>query len=250
MFDEVKDPATEEIQDVENPEEVSSGGSTPEDEVAGGQPQEGGSEEQKDEVPQFMNPNEVPPELKEAFKRMQRSFTKAMQKLAGEREKVELAEKILENPDKAIEIIAEATGRKLNEQRDEYVDDETANYVKNIAVEAIKPLLNQLGSEVAQLKVSLVQTYLDNQYPDWYLYENEMAELLQKHPSLGNDLDKLYLLAKSAHEEVNRSRTLSQKKPTSSTKPSSGRAEEETIRPTKDLDEAMKMAMKKLGIRV
>lgn len=227
----------EELETSENPEEES----------GGSEEKETGEKEEK----AFMNPNELPEELKPAFKKMQASFTRAMQKLAGERQKVELAEKILDNPDKAIELIAEATGKNIPSSsfESEPTDDETVAYVKNLAMEAIKPLVNQLGSEVAQLKVQLVQTYLDNQYPDWYLYENEMADLLKAHPSLGNDLDKLYLLAKSAHEEANLTKARSQKKPTSSTKPSSGRHETEEIKSAKNLDEAFDIALKRLGYK-
>ena len=172
-----------------------------------------------------------------------------MQKLAGERKKVELAEKILENPDKAIELIAEATGRNTPTQQPEQEEDETAEYVKVVAMSAIQPLIQQLSSEVATLKASLAQTYLDNQYPDWYLYENEMAELVNKHPSLGQDLDKLYLLAKSAHEEAAAIKAQSRKKPTSATKPSAGRHEAEEIKKAKNLDDAFNIALKKLGYK-
>lgn len=206
--------------------------------------------EPEDKEDKFMNPNELPPELKPAFKKMQASFTRAMQKLSGERDKIELADKLLENPKEALRILSEKAGISIDTPKpaDSPASD-TEKWVQEKALAAIQPMLKQLGSELASVKVQLAETYLTNMHPDWYLYENEMAGLLKQHPSLGTDLDKLYDLAKHGHDEVETLKKQGGKTSRIASKPSGSKHTIPDSPKAKTLDEAVAIAKAAHGIK-
>ena len=206
--------------------------------------------EPEDKEDKFMNPNELPPELKPAFKKMQASFTRAMQKLSGERDKIELADKLLENPKEALRILSEKAGITVDTPRpaDSPASD-TEKWVQEKALAAIQPMLKQLGSELASVKVQLAETYLTNMHPDWYLYENEMGALIKQHPSLATDLDKLYELAKHGHDEVEILKKQGGKTSRVASKPSGSKHTIPDSPKAKTLDEAVAIAKAQHGIK-
>lgn len=204
----------------------------------------------EDKEEKFMNPNELPPELKPAFKKMQASFTRAMQMLSGERDKVELANKLLENPKEALRLLSERVGVPLaTEKPADSSTSDTEKWVQERALAAIQPMLKQLGSELASVKVQLAETYLTNMHPDWYLYENEMAGLIKQHPSLATDLDKLYDLAKHGYDEAALLKKQGGKTSRIASKPSGSKHIVPDVAKAKNLDEAIEIAKRQHGIK-
>jgi len=203
----------------------------------------------------FLDPNELPAELKPAFKRMQASFTRAMQKLSGEREKVAMYDKLMENPQQAVELLAQKVGLSVNkagkvdpaEQGVEETD--TARWIRKIVQDELQPAVNAMKAEQGAFKAQSAISYLDKTYPDWYLYEDIMAEMVKRHPSLRDDLDNLYTLSKSGADKAVMLKKAAAKTEKVVTTSSKGRAGEVIPVKAKTVQEAFDIAKKQLGVK-
>lgn len=262
----VENPETGNLDDNEpNPEQLEQEASLEEESIqegvdeeeAGEELEEGTSEDELTDEERFLDPSNLPKELLPAFKRMQASFTKAMQKVASQREKIALFDKLMEDPEAAVGALAEKVGLRVSkkgaisephETAGEPEVTDTESWVRKIIREELTPVVEQLRQEQAEIKAKSAIAYLNETYPDWYLYEDTMAELVRRHPSLRDDLDNLYRLAKAGTERAIKTKKASSKQAEVLTKSSKGREAVTVPKKAKTIDEAFEIAKKQLGL--
>jgi len=211
------------------------------------------SEEPSDKEQTFMNPNELPKELLPSFKAMQKSFTRAMQRVAGDRDKIAMYDQLMVNPQQAIEQLAKKAGvqiqQPVNQQTGEEVSDtDTTKWIRKIVQDTLAPTIATMKAEQANIKAQTAIAYLNENHPDWYLYEDIMSELIKKHPSMRDDLDSLYTLSKTGAEKAAVVKKAASKTERVITQTSKGRGGVVTPTKAKTVQEAFDIAKKQLGI--
>jgi hypothetical protein len=149
----------------------------------------------------FFDPKslEGKPELQSAYKQMQGKFTKEMQKFKEASKKASAYDTFAANPGESLKTLAKQLGYNLvqSDPKAKDADDtpktwgDVYNRAKQEVLKEIQPMLG----EVRNLKQQNVESYLDNNHPDWRTFESEMLDTLQKHPSLAGDPDNLYRLS-------------------------------------------------------
>lgn len=149
-------------------------------------------------------PDEIRGQVEGLKKSLQAGFTRKTQEMANDRHKIEAYNAFEANPLATIQQLAQQYGLQVlngapqqNQEGPWEPQDwnDVISKAKQEAVqeyqEQIKPLLN----EVKNLKMSNMETYLDNRYPDWREYETDMISLLREHPTLAKSPDRLYQMA-------------------------------------------------------
>ena len=148
----------------------------------------------------FFDPREIEhsPELKAAYKQMQAKWTKSMQSIKEQQNKISAYDGFSQNPHAAIQQLAKQYGYNLVQGQPSTGEDAAPKTWDDVYARAKQDVLKELEpalGEIRQLKQQNVEQYLDNKYSDWRTYEDEMLGLLKDHPSLAKDADKLYRLA-------------------------------------------------------
>ena len=163
----------------------------------------------------FFDPNDLTDELMPAYKQMQAAYTKKAQAIAAEKHKIEAYNNFEQNPMESLQMLAQQYGYQLiqggqqpPQQGDENWEPQTWEEVlakaEAKAEEKVLKRLEPLIGKVQQLQQSNTEQYLDNNFPDWRTYEDQMHENLKKHPTLANDPGTLYRM--SVPDEVIKSR--------------------------------------------
>lgn len=180
----------------------------PEVQETAGQPEEGTGEDSDDS---FFNPEDIKdkPELMAAYKQMQKAFTKKMQTIKTERQKIEAFDAFQADPVGQMQAMAERMGYKmtraqaaaeLNHQQEqnnfepqswEDVFSAMEKRVEAKMAQRYAPVINQ----VTQMRKQSIENMLDESVPDWRTYEDEMRENLQRYPGMVNDPLTLYRIS-------------------------------------------------------
>jgi hypothetical protein len=165
------------------------------------------------ETDSFFDPNQVPDDLKPAYKNMQAAFTKKMQALAENRQKVEAYDAFTANPMGELQRLATQYGYQLTPAQQQAVAEaaqnetdwqpqswqEVESKISRSAVDQAKEeLMQQFGpiiNQVQSLKQSSIENQLSEIDPTWQQYESEMATNLNSHPTLANDPAMLYRMS-------------------------------------------------------
>lgn len=159
----------------------------------------------------FFDPKSIEdkPELMQAYKQMQRDYSKKMQGIRSNKQKIEAYDAAMQNPERTIRQLASqygltvVNGAPQSEQDEEFNPknwDDVVDYVRKQVEQDYAPVLN----EVKSLKQQSIESHFDQHYPDWREHEDEMVTNLRKHPSLAHDPDTLYRV--SVPQEVWESR--------------------------------------------
>lgn len=214
----------------------------------------------------FFDPNTVPNELLPAYKNMQRAFSKKMEGIAANRQKVEAYDAFTADPVNQMQRYAAQYGYKLTraqaeaelEKQDGQWEPQSWDDVMQRATSlAEQKLLERFGpvlQEVQQIKKTSIERELSEIDPTWQQYEDEMKTLMQKHPSLASDASLLYKMA--VPEEVLQSRATQQALAKLEAKGQSARVsggsttnKQPSIEPEGPIsfDQAVKLAKKKLA---
>lgn len=161
----------------------------PEQTTASG-PDTGGTES-------FFDPESIKgkPELEAAYKQMQSAFTKKNQAFSEGQQKIEQYDQFMANPIETMKQIAQQYGMNVVEA-DPSADkpqqfqswDDVMSEAKRQVMQELQPVLG----EVQSMKKQNIESYFDNNHPDWRTYEDEMLGKLKEHPSLVQDPDLLY----------------------------------------------------------
>lgn len=148
----------------------------------------------------FFDPKSIEdkPELLSAYKQMQASYTKKSQKFKDLQKKIDAFEAYERDPQGTVKQLAAQYGYNLVQRDPKGEQDDNPKTWADVYAKAKKEVLKELEpmlGQVRELKQQNVEQYLDNKFTDWRTYEDDMLGLLQKHPSLATDPDKLYRLA-------------------------------------------------------
>ena len=154
----------------------------------------------------FFDPESIKghPELEPAYKQMQAAFVKKTQAIASDRAKIEAYNNFEANPMNMLQNLAQQYGYQLTQgqleqQQQQEFEPETWDDVLKAAeeraekrvMEKFAPVINKVES----LQQRNIETYMDTNHPDWRTYEDEMTEVVKKHPTLAQDPDLLYEMA-------------------------------------------------------
>lgn len=172
----------------------------------------------------FFDPRDVPEELKPAYKQMQSAFTKKMQDISKDRQKIQAYDAFYQNPMEQIQRIAQQYGYQLtpaqaqaianqqqgqNQQQGDQKwepqswDDVLAKAEERAEQRVLQKLQPVLG-QVQTMRKQTIEQQLSEIDPTWQQYEDRMTDNLQTHPTLANDPAMLYRL--SVPQEVLESR--------------------------------------------
>jgi hypothetical protein len=162
----------------------------------------------------FFDPKDLSDELKPAYKLMQRAFSEKTSALKANKPKIDAYDRFMANPIATIQQLGAQYGLHISTQQanqiaqnvaspDQNWEPKTWQDVLDKAKETVLPQarqevlkeLNPLINEVKQTKKIQVEKMLDENCPDWKLYEDDMMKNLETHPSLVNDPIKLYRLS-------------------------------------------------------
>jgi hypothetical protein len=152
----------------------------------------------------FFDPNEVPDNLKPAYKNMQAAFTKRMQELSKHRQKIEAYDAFYSNPVENIRNVARQYGIDLGGNQEQKGPDVTAedyqpkswqevySNAKEMAKSEILQELQPFIQGVQQVRKESIEHQLNEIDPTWQQYEDAMKDNMSRHPSLARDPALLY----------------------------------------------------------
>jgi hypothetical protein len=152
----------------------------------------------------FFDPNGLAPELLDQYKEMQRAFTKKTTAYSKDKHKVEAYNAFERDPLGTMAQLARQYGYSVIQGQQQQADgkpwepqnwDEVTSRIKTEARNELLHELQPLLSEVKNLKERSTEQYMDANYPDWRKYEEDMRDLMTKHPTLAKDPDILYRMA-------------------------------------------------------
>jgi len=173
------------------------------------------------EEPTFFDPSTLSEELKPAYKQMQAAFTKKMQAISGDRQKIDAYDQFMRDPIGQMQQVAAQYGynltrkeavQALQAQQQAAQDwapqtwEEVMAKAEERAEQRIMQKLQPFLGNVQKVTASNIERQLSEIDPNWRTYEDDMRSNLQAHPTLVNDVAKLYRL--SVPEEVLTSRAV------------------------------------------
>jgi hypothetical protein len=193
---------------------ANTGPATSSDQTGQGQAQAPASPEQS-----FFDINAVDPSLLPAYKQMQSAFTKKMQDVSQNRQKIEAYDNFTRDPVGNMQAMAKQYGMTLTRaEAKEALNDAQASgrdwepkSWDDVMSRAKKEVMNEVMQQFApvmqnvqKLQAGNIEKQLAEIDPGWQQYEDDMRRELAAHPTLVNDVSKLYRLA--VPEEVLTSR--------------------------------------------
>jgi uncharacterized membrane-anchored protein YhcB (DUF1043 family) len=167
------------------------------------------------------------PHYEKIRKELQGGFTRKAQQLAQMRQqysqKVQAYDEFMANPVENIMKMGRQYGLNLTQAQAQQVANnqqqaainpdwtpgtweevfaKSGEFITPKMQELLKEQLNpyqekiaMLEREISEVRANRVKKQLDQIDPDWQMYEDEMRQVLEVHPSLANDIPKLYRLA-------------------------------------------------------
>lgn len=149
----------------------------------------------------FFDPREIAdkPELMAAYKQMQSAFTKKTQAIKSDRQKIDAYNAFMNDPVGEAQRIMKQYGYDVNKAgqpaSNEPWEPSSWDDVMERAKQEVLKDLSPLFSEMKSMKQKSIESQLNEIDPQWKTYEDDMAVILQSHPSLAKEPDKLYKLA-------------------------------------------------------
>jgi hypothetical protein len=166
----------------------------------------------------FFDAQSLDPALIPAYKQMQGAFTKKMQEISKSRQKIEAYDNFTRDPIANMQAMAKQYGMTLsraeaqaaiNDQQhgQDWEPKSWDDVMTRAKKEVLGEVMQQFGpimQNVQKLQASNIEKQLAEIDPGWQQYEDDMRRELAAHPTLVNDVSKLYRLA--VPEEVLTSR--------------------------------------------
>ena len=167
----------------------------------------------------FFDPKDLPQELVPAYKQMQAAWTKKLQAVSADRQKIQAYDAFTSDPVGQMQQLARQYGYSLT--RGEAAQavqqqqgqpqawepkswDEVMERAQEQAERSILAKLQPHLAQIQQVRTSTIEAQLTELDPGWREHEDRMRENLKKHPTLVDDPSMLYRL--SVPEEVMTSR--------------------------------------------
>ena len=166
----------------------------------------------------FFDPKSVPEELKPAYNQMRNAFTKKMQGLSQDKNKVEAYNAFISDPVANMQRFAKQYGYNLtraeaaaavNTPGQQGTDlknwqpqswDEVVSTIEQRAIEKMNERLAPVFQGVQQVTAHNIEQQLTQIDENWRMYEDDMKANISAHPTLVKDVAKLYRM--SVPEEV------------------------------------------------
>jgi hypothetical protein len=162
--------------------------------------------------PTFFDPSTLPPELMTVYKQMQSAFTKKSQEISGHRQKIQAYDAFMVDPVTNLQNMAKQYGFQLTraeaaaavqsgqqgQQGQNWEPkswDEVMDRATQAAMEKMRVQLQPLLQNVQKIHAQTVEEQLEKIDPNWRLYEDDMRANIATHPTLVNDVSKLYRLS-------------------------------------------------------
>lgn len=158
----------------------------------------------------FFDPKSIEgkPELQAAYKQMQSAWTKKMQSVSANKHKLEAYDRFEKDPVGTLKAYAKQLGIEIPEPKQQEFQPQTwDDVISKTKEEARAELLKELDpviNQVREIKKQSIEKQLSDIDPNWQLYEDQMSETLQQHPSLVTDPAKLYELSVPAEVKEQR----------------------------------------------
>lgn len=152
----------------------------------------------------FFDPKSVPEELLPAYKQMQGAFTKKMQAFNADKDKIDAYNQFASDPLGTLRQLATQYGFSLTqgqaapasgEDWEPKTWDDVMAKATQTAQEKIMEQLGPVLNEVKQIKKTSLESQLDSLDPQWRVYEDDMMQNLQAHPTLVSSPDMLYRMS-------------------------------------------------------
>jgi hypothetical protein len=161
----------------------------------------------------FFDPKTVPEHLQPAYKQMQAAFTKKMQNISSQREKVQAYDAFMQDPVGQLRQMAQQYGFQVTPQGQQTQGEQSqadpdwqpqnwneviqkaAEQGKSMARQELMQELKPVISQFQQMKATATEKQLDDIDPTWRQYEEDMMQNLQQYPNLALDIPKLYKLS-------------------------------------------------------
>lgn len=168
--------------------------------VSGGQAQTTGNGSGAVAEESFFDPRSIEgkPELQSAYKQMQGEFTRRMQGIRQNQQKLDMYSRFETKPIETMQAVAASMGYQLVQRGQDQPKEWNPQSWDDVMAEAEKRVMEKMKpvfGELKDLKKQNVEQYLDTKYSDWRTYEDAMMDTLREHPSLVKDPDKLYRLS-------------------------------------------------------
>jgi len=161
----------------------------------------------------FFDPSSLDETLLPAYKQMQGAFTKKMQGIKASNDKVAAYDAFVSDPEGSIRQMAAQYGVQLAQAAqsapEEFNPDSWGDVITRAKDEAKQEVLRELQpflQEMQSQKRSSIEQALDASVPEWREHEEDMGKILNAHPTLVNDPEKLAQLA--IPEEVRKGRAM------------------------------------------
>jgi hypothetical protein len=160
----------------------------------------------------FFDPSKLPDELKVAYKQMQAAYTRKTQDIAKQRQKIEAYDQATRDPIGTMQQWAAQYGMQLTRaearqaiqqqqeqsQAEEWQPktwDDVLNRAKSMAKEEIMREMAPVMQNVQKMQATSIEKQLADIDPNWRVYEDDMRQTLQRHPTLVGDVSMLYRLS-------------------------------------------------------
>jgi len=175
------------------------------------------------ETPAFFNRTDFETALKEApdgmkqqleglYGNLNKAFTQGMQGLSEDRKKVEaynafdtmsrqdpmgaikaIAQQMGVSPQQLQEVIGETPARDIEQGFETY--GEMFDHFKSGIMDAVRSELAPVFKNVQDLTSNNIEAELGNIDPHWRRYESTMMDTMKQHPTLINDIPRLYKMS-------------------------------------------------------
>lgn len=181
----------------------------------------------------FFDPNAVPEELKPAYKQMQSAFTKKLQGVKDQRQKIEAYDAFNRDPLNTLRQIANQYGMTIQDGRTAQPQGQAPNQgnplespdyqpqtwgqlaqdmtgiISRQIMQQLNPVIAPLYQNVEQITSNHIENQLDAIDGNWRIYEDEIKQNMREHPTLiksPGGINKLYRI--SIPDDVQTSRTV------------------------------------------
>lgn len=137
----------------------------------------------------FFDPSTLSEDLMPAYKQMQGHFTRSMQSVKSQKDKIAAYDAFQTNPRETIKQLAGQYGLTLQEAAavaNEFEPNDWGDVTKHVT-DSVLQQLGPLMNEIRGVKRNSVEQQLDASMPEWREYETEMNDMLGRHPTMADD---------------------------------------------------------------
>jgi len=151
---------------------------------------------------------EVANQIRALAKQLHGTFTKKTESISKSRQKIEAYDAFMADPVGEIQKLARQYGFQLNQPQSQPSSqgngnetwepktwDDVISKMRETIMGEVQEYLKPVFSNVQKVTASNIERQLDEIDPMWRTYEDDMKENIRTHPTLVNDVAKLYRIS-------------------------------------------------------